>query len=589
MYPYGLIGNCQIAALVSDHASIDWLCLPRPDSAPTFGAILDEDGGRFSITPLAACKTSQAYIKNTNVLKTTFSCGDQSGFEVIDFCPRFEQFGRMFRPSSLIRIVRPVSGSSRIRVDCNPVMGWCKTRAEVLRGNAHLNFRTDQGSDVRLTTNMPLTYLIQGQDFLLQEPLYFVLGWQAQVEDDLAAVCLAFLDKTTAYWQKWVKHCSIPSQFQDEVIRSALALKLHCYDDTGAILAAVTTSLPEQIGHERNWDYRFCWLRDAFFTLNALHSLGHFEEMEGFLRFIVEIVDFATPLSPVYGIDRSIPDGEAVANQWLGYKGSKPVRYLNAAASQIQNDAYGEILLALNPIYQDERFHHLRTEQLHRVVSWLTEKCIASVGVADAGLWEIRGGTKEHSFTNLMCWAGLDRVLSACRKRWHEPLSEELCGAAQAGLRKAYERVLAACKDGIVFNGPGDPTLDSSLLMLSTLRFPDEALRAKTLEAIMRELALPGHPEFLMRYARPDDFGKPDSAFLICSFWLIQSLAKEGRIPYAKEVFVRLLAAGNHLGLFSEHFDPVKKIQLGNFPQCYSHVGIINAAFAVSRPWDQVL
>jgi GH15 family glucan-1,4-alpha-glucosidase len=283
VYHYGLVGNCQASALIHQEGSVDWLCFPRPDSPPVFGRLLDPDGGAFTIESLDLVAAEQRYVDNTNILVTTLRAKDGSSFKITDFCPRFQQHGRMYRPNSLFRIVEPLSGSPAIRVSCKPVTGWEKTPAKPIRGNNHLRF--DIGEDsFRLLTDMPMTYLCDETPFTLKEPLYFALTWGLGIEDDLVRTTQSFLDQTKDYWRSWVKHCSIPTLYQSETIRSALTLKLHCYEDTGAILAALTTSLPEESGQGRNWDYRYCWLRDAYYVLTAFHNLGHFEEMEGFVK-----------------------------------------------------------------------------------------------------------------------------------------------------------------------------------------------------------------------------------------------------------------------------------------------------------------
>ncbi len=277
-----------MSALVSEMGSIDWLCLPRPDSPPVLGKLLDPEGGHFSVEAMGEYSGSQSYLPNTTILITTLTGKDGSQFKITDFCPRFYLHGRMYRPMMLFRIVEPVAGSVSLKVRCKPVNGWEKEYLHPTRGNSHLRYEYG-GDDLRLTTNMPLTYLCEETAFSLKEPLYFALTCGLGVEDDLVSVAKRFLVQTTEYWNTWVKHCSIPTLYQKETIRSALTLKLHCYEDTGAILAALTTSLPEEAGSTRNWDYRFCWLRDAYFVLSAFHKLGHFEEMEGFLKFLISI------------------------------------------------------------------------------------------------------------------------------------------------------------------------------------------------------------------------------------------------------------------------------------------------------------
>lgn len=597
-YPYGLIGNCQASALVGAQGSIDWLCLPRPDSPPVFGRLLDPEGGHFSVEAPEGSRASQRYLHNTNVLVTEVATPDGSAFEILDFFPRFSQHGRMYRPASLFRIVRRSAGgdagSPMIRVRCVPVEGWSKRPVPSIRGNSH--FRWDiRGEQLRLTTNMSLTYLAEGTPFALEDTLYFGLTWGAGLEDDLPRVAQDFLEQTVDYWRTWVKHCSIPSLYQKETIRSALALKLHCYEDTGAILAATTTSLPERRGAERNWDYRYCWLRDAYFVLSAFRSLGHFEEMEGFLKFLLNVAlnheHSRDRLRPVYGLDLSLPLPEHEHPEWRGYAGSQPVRSHNQAAEHVQNDVYGEMILTLAPIFLDERFHHLRTRAHEELIGHLARLCAREISRPDAGLWELRNGWQEHSFSNLMCWAGLDRA-DKIRRSGHLGTLELDLPAERA---RAEAALRAAVVQGALRNGPRDESMDAALLQLPILRFPDPKLGEETVDRILRELRLASSaasgdsPGFFYRYRRDDDFGTPESAFVICSYWMVQAQAALGRKEDAIETMRQAQVAANPLGLLSEHYDLAARRQCGNFPQAYSHVGLINAAFAISPPWEDVL
>lgn len=592
MYNLGLIGNCQVSALIDTSGSLRWLCLPRPDSPPVFGSLLDNEGGELSMGPVKTTPTEQEYIKNTAVLRTTFTQDSENAAELIDFCPRFEQHGRMYRPASLFRVLQPIKGMMRIRVSCKAINGWEKVPAQALRGNSHIRFTLPEG-ELRLVTNMPLTYLLDEKEFLLQEPLYFALLWDQPLEEDLRRTTLDFLEKTVKYWQSWVKHCSIPALYQAEAIRSAITLKLHCYEDTGAILAATTTSLPETPGEERNWDYRFCWLRDSFFTLSAFYHLGHFEEMEGFLRFLINIIDFNNELAPVYALDQSLPLPERSMTNWSGFEGAGPVRVNNAAATQVQNDVYGELILTLSPIYFDERFHDLRKSHLNRIMIWLSERCISSIGHTDAGLWELRGMKFEHTFTNLMCWAGLDRVIQIMEKGGFGTVDSTALERLQEKRQYAYDRIQAAVHDGVLCNSPEDPSLDASLLLLAILRFPDLELAKRTTEGIAHGLALDTSTAagraLLFRYRRYDDFGTPESGFFICSYWLAQAYAAIGEVAKGRQILASLGDYANHLGLYAEHVSLKGRVQLGNFPQSYSHVGLINAAFALSPHWMQIL
>ena len=582
MYHYGLIGNCQIAALVSKAGSIDWLCLPRPDSPPVFGRMLDDQGGHFSVEPVGKFSSKQSYLPNTNILVTHVTTEDGSEYQITDFCPRFEQHGRMFRPCSLFRVVTPKKGNAKIKVSCKPVNGWEKEIVKPVRGNSHLRYDLREES-LRLVTNMSLTYLCDETPFVLSEPLYFGLTWSYGIEEDLPKITEQFLHQTTVYWRTWVQHCSIPSLYQKETIRSALTLKLHCYEDTGAILAALTTSLPEEAGKERNWDYRFCWLRDSAFILSAFHSL---------LKYLLNIAHqhehSREKLRPVYSLDQSLPLPEKEHLNWAGFRGSKPVRSNNQAAEHIQNDVYGEMILTLAPIFFDERFQHLRTRDHEELLQNLFKFCVRSVSQPDAGPWELRNGWQEHSFSNLMCWAGIERIERIKQAGFLSGLATDV----QAARIKAERALEAAVKDGTLRNGPKDPSLDAALLQLPLLRYPNHDLCRNTILATAKELKFESDsevPVFLYRYMRKDDFGNPKSAFLICSFWLVQALSRIGELELAKTVMEKIMKSANELGLFAEHYLPNEQLQCGNFPQAYSHVGQINAAFAISPPWDQVL
>jgi GH15 family glucan-1,4-alpha-glucosidase len=592
MYNYGLVGNCQVSALISQSGSIEWLCFPRPDSPPVFGKLLDSNGGEFSIEdPSGSAVIEQSYIPNTNILVTLIQSQDGSKFKITDFCPRFHQHGRIYRPNAIFRIVEPVAGNPMIRVRCKPVSGWEKELVKPVRGNSHLKFEM-RDDYLRLVTNMPLTYLCEETPFVLKEPLYFGLTWSSGIEEDLPQVTRHFLEQTLLYWRTWVQHCSIPSLYQKQTIRSALTLKLHCYEDTGAILAALTTSLPEECGSNRNWDYRFCWLRDSYYVLSAFHNLGHFEEMEGFLKFLLGIAyrheHSRDRLRPVYSLDQSLPIPEKDHSQWEGYSKSSPVRSNNQAAEHVQNDVYGEMILTLAPIFFDERFQHLRTRDHEELLQNLAKHCVQSISQPDAGLWELRNGWQEHSFSNLMSWAGIERMIRIKEAGFLNRLDIDLLSAKD----KAEKAIIAATRDGSLRNGPNDPSFDSALLQLSSLRYPDLDLCKKTTEAIAKELQLgsdsPGQ-SFLYRYLRKDDFGTPQSSFLLCTFWLIHALARQGQIDQARKVMNDAITSANHLGLFAEHFSPGDKRQCGNFPQAYSHVGQINASFAISPPWEHIL
>jgi GH15 family glucan-1,4-alpha-glucosidase len=581
-----LIGNCQISALVERTGSIVWCCLPRFDSEPVFSALLDHgDGGRFVISAADEVKGTQRYVENTNILETTFE-SDDGTFRVLDFAPRFILYDRVFHPTQLFRILEPTAGTPRIRVHCEPKLGWSKAAPEMLQGSNHVSFE-GFASHLRLTTDLPLTYL-NGQPFSLTERRQVALTWGAPIEEPLPPLCDRFLRETATYWQRWVKQCNIPPLYQREVIRSALALKLHCFEDTGAIVASMTTSIPEAPGSRRTWDYRYCWLRDAYYALGAFRKLGHFDEREQFVQYLLNIAG-STPdlnLSPLYRVDGSSEIDEHVLDNWPGFGGDGPVRVGNGAAKHAQNDIFGEMVLAFAPVFLDDRFSAERSEGALELLDRLARKAIAVVGKPDAGIWEYRTEWKAQTFSSLMCWAAADRMALVAAR--HRPGFEQEFSIAAARIRA--EIISRAWNDKLQsFVGHYDGMdLDASLLQMATLRFlpADDARMRATIDAIWRTLSRDG---WLFRYRLDDGFGQPKVAFTICTFWLVEALVAIGRAEEAKAVMKHVHTAFSPLGLLSEDYETDSLRMWGNFPQAYSHVGLIHAAFAASPRWDEVL
>lgn len=599
MYNYGLIGNCQTSVLVSKEASFDWWCLPRPDSPPVFGKLLDDEGGHCSVTLAGFARSHQYYHSNTNILITHLYSSDGSEVRITDFSPRFSVQDKVYRPNSIYRVIEPIAGQPVVQISCRPVNGWGKQRIQPICDKGFLKYQIN-GEYLFLSVSktgdqsvaQSLSNITEEFYFPLTGPCYLGLAWEKLVEGNLDKIVKEFLTETTEYWKTWVKHCSIPSLFQKETVRSALTLKLHCFEDTGAILAALTTSLPEENTEGRNWDYRFCWLRDTYYVLSAFHNLGHFEEMEKFLEFLLNLAEqhehSRERLRPVYSLDQTLPLPELAHSNWSGFQRNQPVRSNNQAAEHIQNDVYGEMVLTLAPIFFDQRFHHLRTKEHEQLLANLVKQCIHNISQPDAGLWEIRNGWQEHSFSNLMCWAGIERAINIQKLGYLKFMDLNL----EQSKKSAEKAISAAVREGSLRNGPTDGSFDAALLQLPILRYPDADLNIKTVHEIIRNLRLgdAGKEKYLLyRYLRKDDFGHPKSAFLICSFWLVQALARTGQIAEAHEVMEATSGCANHLGLLSEHFISNKSIQMGNFPQAYSHVGQINAAFAISPPWSDVL
>ena len=580
----GLIGNCQLSALVRNDGAMVWACMPRFDSEPLFGALLDEkDGGRFSIGPAVPQVGTQRYLPNTNVLETRFVTVD-GAFRVLDFAPRFIQYERSFRPTKLLRIVEPLSGTPRVRVLCDPILGWSKRRPRREMGSHHLSF-DGYDAEVRLTTDAPLSYL-NDEPFALTERRHFVLSWGDPVEQPLEPLCERFLRETVRYWQGWVKHCEIPPTYQEEVIRSALALKLHCFEDTGAIVAALTTSIPEAPGSGRNWDYRYCWLRDAFYTLGAFRLLGHFEEREQFIHYLLNVASSAPELAlaPLYRIDGKADLHERILTDWPGYLGEGPVRVGNGAALHTQNDVFGEMVLALTPMFLDARFREQVTAPVLDLVTRLTRRAIAVAGQPDAGIWEIRAEWRPQTFSAMMCWAAADRMGRIAQL--HRPIDAPEFALAATKIRDELLSKAVDPRRGNLVADYGGLEVDAALLQAVTLRLlaPDDPRMHATVTAVRADLE---HHGWLRRYRTNDGLGIPETAFSLCTFWLIEALAQLGHANEARTLLDRVRHVKSPLGLLSEDLEPTTGVMWGNFPQAYSHVGLIHAAFAASPRWSE--
>ena len=438
---------------------------------------------------------------------------------------------------------------------------------------------------MRLTTNVSLNNIINEEAFVLNETKYFALAYGLPLEAPLIITVEDFLMRTTNYWRGWIKNTGIGNLYQQQVIRSSLALKLHQYEDTGAIIAASTTSLPEYDGSGRTWDYRFCWLRDSYYILNAFNNIGHFEEAESYFHFIANVTEQQTKrYNPLYTITGS-SDFVEILTDLEGYKGNKPVRIGNQAVEHIQNDSYGQVLLSLLPLYIDRRFIFEERHDSSKWISNILQKIEATIDEPDAGIWEFRNTNQEHCYTNLFQWAGCGAAMKMARHIGDEALykqAEELRTRAAAKVEACYDE-----KRQVYTQAIGVPYLDASTLQLIMMNYLDpnsERARAH-LRALEGELL--AEKGLFYRYLHVDDFGKPKTTFLITAFWYVEALACVGRVDEAVTHFNSLLQFSNHLGLMSEDVDATDGSQWGNFPQAYSHVGLMNAAYRISKKLDR--
>ena len=585
----GVIGNCQIAGLIDAQGSLIWACIPRFDAEPAFSRLVDtRDHGHFSIKLQDQCDATQSYRHNTAVLCTELT--DRSGgvLRITDFCPRFRQYGRYYRPVMIIRRVEVVRGNPVIRTRLRPSMGWDGGRPATTRGSNHVRFmRRDQV--LRVTTDAPLTHVLDETPFMVDGTLTFVLGPDESVKESVDAMGRRFLELTETYWREWTRSLAIPFEWQREVIRAAITLKLSAYEDTGAVIAAFTTSIPEAAGTQRNWDYRYCWLRDAFFTVHALNRLGATRTMEGFLRYIINLVAAGgePSLQPLYGIGGERRIEEETADALAGYRGMGPVRVGNAAYHQQQHDVYGTVVLAATQAFFDERLERPGDRSLYHRLCALGEQAARLYDQPDAGIWEYRGRARVHTYSAMMCWAACDRLrriadrlgLDAEARRWKEQaatMHQRITAEAWNEERSAFTETF------------GGDTMDASLLLMHELGFltADDPRFISTVEAIEQDLRRGDH---LFRYAAEDDFGYPENAFNICTFWFVDALHAIGRGDEARQIFCKMLEHRTRLGLLSEDLDPHTGELWGNFPQTYSMVGLINAAMHLSRPWEEAL
>jgi GH15 family glucan-1,4-alpha-glucosidase len=588
---YGVIGDLQSVALVSVNGSIDWCCLPRFDSPSVFGRILDaEKGGYFRISALQDGRLKQMYLPDTNVLLTRFLSADGVG-EVADFMPVHEGSGGITpaRTRQIIRIAKSVRRTVKFRLECFPAFDYARERHTIEQHEWGVRFRTPVAwldlvtqiklqvdgngvfAEFELSPNQTATFALRYNDGDLQP-----------VDGD------KLLTETVRYWRSWLTHCKYTGRWREMVTRSALALKLLTYAPTGAIVAAATCSLPEEIGGERNWDYRYTWVRDAAFSVYALMRLGYTDEAGAFTRFMqactVEEERVNGPLNVLYGIDGRHDVTEFTLDHFEGYCGSKPVRVGNAAAHHLQLDIYGELM---DSVYLYDKYGSpLSYEmwlQVERMLDWVAQNWDR----ADRSIWEVRGPVQQFTYSKLQCWVALDRGLRLASKRSF-PVGEHDWQAARDTI---YRKIMTEgwnpqLRTFVQYFGAD--AVDASSLMFPLLLFvsPTDPRMESTIDAIRRELV---SDSLVYRYdvgkAARDGLPGGEGTFSICTFWLVEALTRAGHIEEAQFLFEKMLTYANHLGLFGEQLSPGGQM-LGNFPQAFTHLGLISAAYNLDKRLD---
>lgn len=588
------IGNCAAAALLDGDANFVWSCAPRFDGPPVFSALLggedplsDEACGFWGIALQGQISAEQAYERNAAVVRTVLTAADGAQAEVIDFAPRTRLLGRVYRPFAFFRIVRPLAGNPRIRVRLRPVAGWSGERAGTTVGSSHIRYLGDWGV-LRLTTNFGVSAVLDERWTRLEQPVAFHLGPDEPFPKPIYADAEAMRAETEGYWRDWVRSLTLPLEWQEAVIRAAITLKLCMFEETGAIVAALTTSIPEAPHSGRTWDYRFCWIRDAYYVVRALNRLGAVDMLENYLGYLRNLLDQTNGghVQPVFGVGFETELVETQAAQLPGYRGMGPVRVGNQAHEHHQHDVYGQIVLPLAQSFYDHRLLRMGDASDFRALEAVGERAFALFDQPDAGLWEFRTRAAVHTYSSVSCWAACDRLAHAASALGLEDRRAFWRGRADI-IRQRIEREAWNADQGRFVSAFGGATMDASLLQLAELGFiaHDDPRYLATMAGVEAELRRGSH---LLRYAEPDDFGAPETAFTICSFWFVQALNHCGRHDEARALFEDLMARRSHAGLLSEDIAQETGELWGNYPQTYSLVGLITCANELSRPWTSV-
>ncbi|HYV88236.1 MAG TPA: glycoside hydrolase family 15 protein, partial [Candidatus Polarisedimenticolia bacterium] len=507
----GVIGNGVVAALIDRRGRIVWQCLPRFDGDPVFCSLLNgenPEAGFADVELENLADTQQAYLGNSAILVTTATDSKGASLRITDFCPRFKQFDRIYRPSMVVRRIEPLSGLPVIRLRIRPLSHYGRHRPQRTVGSNHIRFVAGE-LVLRLTTDAPLSYLESESAFALTGPLNLIFGPDETLPASIPHTVRDFQERTFDYWIEWTRYLSVPFEWQDAVIRAAITLKLCSFEDTGAIVAALTTSIPEAAGTSRNWDYRACWLRDAYHSVQTLNRLGATRTMEDFLSYITTVAARGTngELKPVYGILPDIPLDEVEDPTLLGYRGMGPVRIGNLAQQQIQHDSYGSVVLAAAQMFFDRRLPKQGDLDLFMRLEKLGAKAVEKAFAPDAGIWEFRTRLEVHTHSVALCWAACDRLSKIAQVLGQKERARYWHGEAEAIRTRLLKEAWDEQTKSFVAV-PGGKDVDASLLLLQELGLvsANDPRFIATLERITRELR---HGDHLFRYAVADDFGLP--------------------------------------------------------------------------------
>ena len=585
---YGVIGNCRTAALISERGSIEWLCFPDFDSPSVFAALLDRTkGGSFGFDVPDGYAVRQSYVPHTNILSTRFA-SDEGEFEVLDYMPCYRSFEKEhYLPAELYRYIRFVKGRPRFRIRYDPAPNYAQGEVRIRRTAGFIESYSSADNKDRqyLYSSIPLQAVAGREEIRLEKDEFLLLSYNEKVipidiEREKIEYC-----RTLVYWLNWTNRTRQYTCYNEVVERSMLVLKLLSYYN-GAMLAALTTSLPETVGGVRNWDYRFCWLRDASMSIETMFRVGHTGAARRFMKFIQSSFMSRHDYQIMYGIRGERKLTEVILEHLDGYKGSKPVRIGNDAYHQKQNDSFGYLMDLVWQYYRLMPGTLDEIEDMWEMVKSILATVAEEWRNPDKGIWEIRGEEQHFVSSKVMCWVALDRGARIAAKLGKEEFAARWREEAEAIRRDVMEH---GWKSEIqsFSQAYGNLALDSSLLLMEPYGFiaANDPHYHKTVEAVRKALFRKG---LMYRYNSEDDFGVPSSAFTMCTFWLIRALFVTGQRNEAKTLFSQVLRYGNHLGLFSEHLDFDTKEQLGNFPQAYSHLAIVNTALLFAEEKERL-
>lgn len=581
---YGVIGNCRTAALISKTGSIDWCCLPEFNSSSVFAKILDTNkGGSFEIIVDDSYTVSQKYLDKTNILNTTFSNGKDI-FEIQDFMPRYRQENTMYTPPDIIRYFKHIVGKPKFKIVYNPKLEYANCICEHKKHGSYIKTFTKEGAydSLYLYSSFDKDDILESREITLTQDAYCLVSYHQKLLLQSTERQYLKLQRTKVYWLNWENALTQYAQYRKEITRSALVLKMLSYDKSGAVLAAVTTSIPETIGEERNWDYRFCWIRDASMVIKVMFDLGQKDTVKRFMNFIIDIIpDKDEKIQIMYGINREKELFERTLDHLAGYENSAPVRIGNAAYVQKQNDIYG---ILMDVIYQ--QFEYFKTSLDNSEMLWTITRSIVRIvkdnwKEPDKGIWEIRSENRHFTFSKVLCWVAMDRAIKIAKiltmfdhaTKW-QYIADDIKHDIET---HAWNEEIQSYTQSY-----GSKDLDAANLLMNNYGFVEDKNPRfiQTVKATQKDLCEDG---LMYRYKNKDDFGTPSSSFTICTFWLINSLWAIGEKNEARSIFEQLLSYSNHLGLFSEDIDFKTKRLLGNFPQAYSHLALIETAINLAE------